>query len=514
MNLFPALAMVAASAMAQGWQSDLDQLLISTSPQEQEELIEEIVMAAPPWAELANELESITFAEVETGRFLVRSTVCIDGVERPWVLYVPEGYTPEQRTPLLVVLHGGVSRQDLIENPLGYAEESAFSRLGKSEGWLMLFPFGQAEATWWDETGIANIRNLIRIVKRQYNVDDDRVWMCGFSDGASAAFEFAMIHPNDFGAFVALNGHIGVANLDGDIPTYAPNLYNTPLYATTTDQDALYPSEVMRPTIEMARRAGGLVFYREHEGEHEFSYAEDELPRIARFLNRHPRDPFPTRIVWEAAVKEYGLCRWLAIDEITASETAGWHTDYNTALVDDRIVIGFVPDETFEGNGVKVGRVVDEETLAKRINLQPDDIIVGANGQTIDNIDELSAFKYTLERGDEVTLQVQRADQKLSLTGTLPEPQNYFIFGRDMPSAMVRASFYGNKVEVSSSRLGALRVLVHPDMVKLDQNLLIAVDGRVVYNSRVEPDIEFMLRNFLANRDRRLVYVSEIELGL
>ncbi len=82
------------------------------------------------------------------------------------------------------------------------------------------------------------------------------MWLGGFSDGASAAFLYGMVAPNDYAAFVALNGHMGVGSLDGNLPTYAPNLANTPVYAVTTFDDPLYPARVMRRTIEMAREAG------------------------------------------------------------------------------------------------------------------------------------------------------------------------------------------------------------------------------------------------------------------
>ena len=36
------------------------------------------------------------------------------------------------------------------------------------------------------------------------------------------------------------------------------------------------------------------------------------------------------------------------------------------------------------------------------------------------------------------------------------------------------------------------------------------MDGKVVHDAPVEPDLEFMIDNFLENRDRRLLYVAEI----
>jgi hypothetical protein len=47
-------------------------------------------------------------------------------------------------------------------------------------------------------------------------------------------------------------------------------------------------------------------------------------------------------------------------------------------------------------------------------------------------------------------------------------------------------------------------------MVNLGENLVITLNGEVVHDALVEPDLEFMIENFLENRDRKLLYVTEI----
>ena len=48
----------------------------------------------------------------------------------------------------------------------------------------------------------------------------------------------------------------------------------------------------------------------------------------------------------------------------------------------------------------------------------------------------------------------------------------------------------------------------------LDQSLVIEVDGEVVFDDIVRPDLEFMLENYLDNRDRKLLYVAEVVIEL
>jgi hypothetical protein len=361
---------------------------------------------------------------------------------------------------------------------------------------------------------MTSIRNLVRTVKRELNVDDDRVWMAGFSDGASAGFAHAMLKPSDYAAFVALNGHMGVASLDGDFPTYAPNMSATPIFATTTFDDGLYPSHEMRRSIEMAREAGADIYYREFPGGHDFDDVKDELPAVARFLERHPRDPFPSRVVWETGSTDFGKCRWFAIDRITTVEPAQWHEDHNVALTNDRVTIGFQPDYEFEGTGIRVGVLSDGDYPARNIGLQAGDVIVKADDARMDSLPDLNEWKATVERGDAFEMTVLRDDERIVLRGELPEAAGYLLFKRDVPSAMIRADFAANRIEVETSRVGAFRILVHPDMIVLDQNLVIVADGEVVFDELVEPDLEFLIDNYLKNRDRSLLYVAEVVVDL
>jgi len=167
MRFFALLLVLTASLSAKDWKNDLKALLEARSKVEQESLIAKILVARPDWKEVSTYIRSISFIQPEkTGIAILNKTTCIDSVERPWILYIPGNYRADIPTPLLVILHGGVSRPKLIEDPLGYANENPFTSFGEKEGWLVLYPFGQSGATWWDDVGLAIIKNLIREVKR------------------------------------------------------------------------------------------------------------------------------------------------------------------------------------------------------------------------------------------------------------------------------------------------------------------------------------------------------------
>ncbi len=499
------------------WRADLERLRTTEDPDQAAHLTERIVKADPPWQEVVRELESATFAPAgRTGEAFLDSIPCRDGEVRPYVVYLPSVYEPARPTPLLVYLHGGVSRTELPDDPLGYANQNPYLALAEERGWAMIYPMGQGGATWWDKVGVENVLAQVRRMKTRYNIDDDRVWMTGFSDGGSGSFGFAMLRPSSFAAFVPLNGHMGVANLAGELPTFPRNLQNSALHVINTDRDGLYPASKMRRTIEMANDAGASLRYREYHGiGHELAYAEEELPRIAAFLERHPRDPFPPRIVWESADRDFGRCHWLQIASVLPQDRAAWHTSVNSVLTDDRITIGFQADDGFEGEGVRVASLADGESLARDMGLQADDVIVrGGDDVSIKSLEDLNEFKATLSRGDHVELTVLRDGERTPLTGQLPEAGTYYLFEESDPSAAARAAFMANRLTVETSRLGTLVFWVHPDMVQLSQELVIEINGKERFRGTIEPDLAFLLRNYLEERDRQLLYVAQIRIDL
>jgi hypothetical protein len=496
------------------WKEDLTALLSTEDAEEQEERLGAILEAAPEWREVVDAIRTQPHAApAETG-LVLRENLCSDGVSRPYVLFIPESYDPQVPTPLLVALHGGVGRGSIVDDPLEYAEGTDYCDLARERGMLAIWPMGQRGATWWDRVGIENVQAQIRSVKRRFNVDDDRVFPIGYSDGASGIFAWAMLMPSDFAAFIACSGHIGVGNLAGGLPTFASNLAGSPLYAVTSFDDSLYPSREMRIAIDMALEAGGDILYREQEGPHNFSYVGDELPLIVRFLDRHPRDPFPPRISWESAGSEFARCHWLIVDSVaTDSEAAPWHAEVNCELESDRITIGFTPDSSFEGIGMRIDKVT-EDSFASEIELLDGDIIVRADDLEIAASADLSRWKAGVSRGDEVEFEVLRGEERVVLSGSLPPVEPYSVFKELPPSARARAACAGNRVTIETSRAASLGVRIAPEMFRLEREITITVDGEELFRGLVEADLEFLLRNFLDSRDRSVLPVAELRFQL
>ncbi len=514
---------------------NLDLLLRTEDPVKQEALMIEIVNSDVPTDTLITLLKDIEFKSIKARGFRARNILCIDGVERPYYLYIPSTYDYNKKTPLLVYLHGGVSRKDISEDDVKYFEDSPFVKMAEEQSCILLFPMGQYGATWWDSVGIANILQQIRVTKREYNIDDNRIFMTGFSDGGSGSFLFAMTYPSYFAGFLPLNGHPGVASEVGEIQTYFVNLFNRPVYVINTDEDGYYPADKIHDMLELAHEAGADIFYRIYTGiGHEFDYAEKELPRMVSFMENNPRHLRPL-VKWESAYPDLE-CMWLRIDSISEQGHAAWYKDHNMEIVDDRVMFGFYPDDNFagidldaidkqvlsqffpdhdfKGPAVKISKVIGDSTLCAVVGMKDGDVIIKLGDMAVNTIEDIYAYKENKRCGDLAEIVILRDGEILAFKGQFPGPTISDLFTRGKPSGRIEGYFSGNTFSLKTSQIAVFTIKIHPDMVQIDQNIVIIVNGEVVFDEKVRANPEYLLKNYLKNRDRERLYVNEITIAL
>lgn len=145
--------------------------------------------------------------------------------ERATILtYLPRGYTGGRPAPLIVVLHGTGGRAAEIA--------SLYRRVAQERGAILVAPEGVAKSgrgfTWGRvEEGDYLVHRAIEQTRAKHNVDDARIVVSGFSEGANLALIAAVRRPDVFAGVVAVAGvyEERVAPIPTPVPDRFPRIY-------------------------------------------------------------------------------------------------------------------------------------------------------------------------------------------------------------------------------------------------------------------------------------------------
>ena len=444
---------------------------------------------------------------------LIDSILYSDSAQRHFYYVIPSDCDPEELAPLFVWIHGGVSTADLRTMETETLMERYLIPRLLCEGYLIAFPCGQADAVWWDTVGEEGILRIVRWMKMNFSVDDSRIFIGGFSDGASGSFSLMMLHPSYFAGYLAFSGHIGVAAIDGGRATYLPSLSNRPGIVSHSDEDGLYPTAKMAPTIALAESAGAVIEYHTFQGfEHDPSYLPQMEDRIFEFLEETERVRFPGSIIWEAG--EPSGCDWLMVDSIIPWPLIGGDLDYNTTLVSDRLRFGFYLDWEYEGDGVFVAGVADGDVPAARMGFQEGDVIIGFEGEDIVTLDDIGILQEGMLPGDSFAIAILRNGETLELQDMFNSAEYYWLLPRTGPSVRVEAAYSQNSFDINVNRFCVIRLLLHPEMVDFSSDIVVTCNGYEVFRGPVEENYSFAMENLMENLDLERCYTAELKLDL
>jgi polyhydroxybutyrate depolymerase len=130
---------------------------------------------------------------------------------------VPAGYSSENPTPLIVLLHGYTSSGAMQDNYMG------FSKLADQYGFLLVAPDGNREPggdqnRFWNASDAccdffstevddsAYIADIIKEVKSKFTVDNNRIYLVGHSNGGFMSYRAAYEHSDTIAAIASLAG--------------------------------------------------------------------------------------------------------------------------------------------------------------------------------------------------------------------------------------------------------------------------------------------------------------------
>lgn len=152
---------------------------------------------------------------------------------------VPAGYESENPAPLIVLLHGYTSSGAMQDGYMG------FSKLADQYGFLLVAPDGNREPggdenRFWNASDAccdffstevddsAYVADIIKEVKAQFTVDNNRIYLVGHSNGGFMSYRAAYEHSNTIAAIASLAGATHIEERDAPAnPVHVLQIHGT-----------------------------------------------------------------------------------------------------------------------------------------------------------------------------------------------------------------------------------------------------------------------------------------------
>jgi pimeloyl-ACP methyl ester carboxylesterase len=262
----------------------------------------------------------------------------VDGSTQPFGLIIPKNYDPAKPIRLDVVLHGST-------RPVGMSELRFMSRFEEGDeggtppdvDYIELHPLGRVENCyrWAGETDVFEAMDAVR---RNYNIDRDRIVLRGMSMGASGTWHLGLKHPDKFVALAPYCGYVDTYNFSKtpknfvkvenlpphqekalhmlDSIDYAANASMVPVVAAMGEKDIFFDAHVlMSKTMEkeglkltnlISPGTGHVIDPVTHK---------EQMRRIAEYAVKGV-DRKPRKIRFVTWTLKYNKCHWLQIDGV------------------------------------------------------------------------------------------------------------------------------------------------------------------------------------------------------
>lgn len=217
----------------------------------------------------------------------------VDNSFQPYRFYVPTNYDAKKKWPLVVALHG-----------MGGDENSFFSsynngeikRIAEARGYLVVCPKGRGPASMYMGTAETDVMDVINAMKRDYSIDDDRVYLMGHSMGGYGSWSVSVNHPELFAAIAPISGGGQPFVMMG-----LKKLASVPWIVIHGDKDPTVSVEESRKMVKAGKELGIEIKYIEVPGGNHTSIAVPAFKDIFDWFDAHKRQPAGAKAAAKAA---------------------------------------------------------------------------------------------------------------------------------------------------------------------------------------------------------------------
>ncbi|RZL64243.1 MAG: hypothetical protein EOO93_07275 [Pedobacter sp.] len=258
-----------------------------------------------------------------------------DSLNTSYFVSLPANYNPQKSYPVLFFLHGAVQGNSLSEYQMPswvldgwnrfYTKYAALNNV------IMVYPKGSKKYNWMGpDDGFFMIPEMLKEIKQSINVDDDKVFITGHSNGATGSFSYLMKKQSPFAGFYGFNTQPKVRTGG----TFIKNILNRSYFNVSTDEDYYFPPDANDSlNVIMTDLKADYQDHRYIGWPHwfpQFDESEPLYPMIFRDIAGRKRNPFQPNIYWESDDVKYGKADWIQINQLdTLKQPAKWHQTIN-----------------------------------------------------------------------------------------------------------------------------------------------------------------------------------------
>ena len=263
------------------------------------------------------------------------SFIVNDSTKTSFFIHLPKNYDPGKKYSLLFFLHGAVRHNALVDYQFADWNLGGWNRYytkyAEQNDVILVFPKGSRQYNWMTpDDGFFMIPEMLKVIKKGINIDDNKVFISGHSNGATGSFSYLMKQPTQFAGFYGFNTYPKV--FTGG--SFIENIKNRSFVNFSTDEDYYYPPNANDDfTRLMNEIKADYKEYRYNGFPHWFPQFDESEPAYKILfddLTTRKRNPFPKEISWEFDDEKYGNIDWISNIKLdTLSSKTKLHKELN-----------------------------------------------------------------------------------------------------------------------------------------------------------------------------------------
>lgn len=203
----------------------------------------------------------------------------------PLVYHYEQATQPANK--LIIYMHGGVSQFKGKTTPVATTTLSltegntAFLPAVTAAGYDVILPVAYNDYNWLEPRGEEFINALFQKHQAQY----DKIFIAGFSDGATGAFRFFYNHPEKFDGAMVFNGYPQLKNYHKTVDHSA--IADKHLIYVSTDKDKVIPYEFLLIEFRRQMMLNEHTYFILREGGHNFTaYSKQDIELCMKLLGK------------------------------------------------------------------------------------------------------------------------------------------------------------------------------------------------------------------------------------